>query len=341
MPENGLLQQAISAAHAGRELKAREIFWRVVEAEPQNELAWMWLAGLLDEVDERIEACSVVLQINPANQHAQKYLSQLHAEKQQDLEKQKWRQAELLEQAQELVAASQREAALAFIRDSLRELINSAEAWRLLAELTPNLEEQTRALEKVLELSPEDPQAQKELRRLHHFQNNPLDLARMYEEEGQLEKAISTYKRSALRAKNDRQWDAIYWNVTRLENLKREKIVYISPRFSIARLTLGPPILYVMLMFLQVGVNPFANPEPALWLGAFWALIGGFLIALASVPSRHPLWLLLFDDPGSGGSPGARFATAAAGWMLVLLPHTMLFWVAKNRLIDWIISSLH
>jgi hypothetical protein len=195
-------------------------------------------------------------------------------------------------------------------------------------------------LEKVLELAPGDIQAQQELRRLHHFQNNLLDLARMYEEEGQFDKAVSTYNRAAMQAKTDRQWDDIYWNVTRLENLKREKIVYISPRLSIARLTIGPSILYVMLMFIQVGVNPLAHPEPFLWLGAFWALLGGFLIAVATVPSRHRLWLLLFDDAGSGGSPAARFMMAAAGWTLVILPHFMLIWNAYNRMISWILAGI-
>jgi tetratricopeptide (TPR) repeat protein len=198
MPEKGLLQQAIAAARAGRELTAREMFWRVVEAEPQNELAWMWLAGLSDKVEERIEACHAVLEINPANSHARKYLYQLQKEKQQEIEKEKWRQAELLEQAQELLAANQRDEALTFLRSSLRELAKSAEAWRLLADLTPNLDEQTRALEKVLVLVPNDPQAQQELRRLHHFQNNLFDLAKMYEEEGQFDKAISTYNRKKL-----------------------------------------------------------------------------------------------------------------------------------------------
>jgi len=289
---------------------------------------------LLDNVDERIEACNTVLGINPANSHARKYLDKLREEKQSEIEKEKWRQDELLEQVQGLVAANKRDEALTFLHSALRELVNCAEAWRLLADLTPNMDEQTRALEKVLTLAPQDAQAQQELRRLHHFQNNLLDLAKMYEEEGQFDKAVSTYNRAAMQAKTDRQWDAIYWNVTRLENLKREKIVYISPRFSIARLTIGPSILYVMLMFIQVGINPLAHPEPFLWLGAFWALLGGFLIAIATVPSRHRLWLLLFKDVGSGGSPAARFATAAAGWTLVIIPHFMLILDAYFRLLS-------
>ena len=334
MPEDNLLQQAIAAARAGRELTARDMFLRLVEAEPQNELAWIWLAGLLDELDERIYACNRVLEIDPANSSARKYLAQLLMEKQREIEQENQRRDGLLQQARDLVAANKRDEALAFLRSVIKELAQSAEAWRLLAEVTPNLDEQTRALEKVLSLSPEDVQAQQKLRRLHHFQNNLFDLAKMYEELGQFDQAIATYQRAAFQTKDKWEWNTIYWSINRLENLQREKIVYISPRLSIARLTIGPSLLYVMLMFIQVGVNPLAHPEPFLWLGAFWALLGGFLIALATVRSRHRLWLLLFDDAGSGGSPAARFAMAAAGWTLIILPHMMLILDAYTRIIS-------
>jgi hypothetical protein len=51
------LQRAITTARAGRELMAREMFLEIVKSEPHNELAWLWLVGLLDERDERIYAC--------------------------------------------------------------------------------------------------------------------------------------------------------------------------------------------------------------------------------------------------------------------------------------------
>jgi Tfp pilus assembly protein PilF len=57
MQQDNRLQQAISAARAGRELTARDMFLDIVRDQPQNELAWMWLAGLLDDLDECIHAC--------------------------------------------------------------------------------------------------------------------------------------------------------------------------------------------------------------------------------------------------------------------------------------------
>jgi len=43
----GLLQQGIRAARQGRRVEARELLLRVVQGEPENELAWIWLTGML------------------------------------------------------------------------------------------------------------------------------------------------------------------------------------------------------------------------------------------------------------------------------------------------------
>jgi tetratricopeptide (TPR) repeat protein len=72
-----LLHQAVGLARAGKNDVARDIFLRVVEDDPYNELAWMWLAGLVDTLEDKIVACENVLTINPKNEKAQKYLESL------------------------------------------------------------------------------------------------------------------------------------------------------------------------------------------------------------------------------------------------------------------------
>ena len=96
MREDQLLQQAISAARAGRELTARDLFLDIVKADPRNETAWMWLTGLLDNREDCILACERVLEINPANDHARRYLSKLLGEKQKELDSERLRLAEQL-----------------------------------------------------------------------------------------------------------------------------------------------------------------------------------------------------------------------------------------------------
>lgn len=82
MQEDHLLQKAISAARAGHELTARDIFLGIVEIDPRKEIAWMWLTGLLDDLDDCIYACEMVLDINPGNVNARQYLDQLLVKKQ-------------------------------------------------------------------------------------------------------------------------------------------------------------------------------------------------------------------------------------------------------------------
>jgi tetratricopeptide (TPR) repeat protein len=334
MPDENLLQQAIAAARAGRELSARELFLRIVQAEPQNEVAWMWLTGLLDNIDERVYACQKVLDINPGNVRARQYLSGLLVEQQKALDEKKASTEAQLAQAQVFVETNKQDEALSLLQELTADDESSAEALNLLAELTPDLEERARIYEKALALTPQDARTRKELQQLRYFLKNPFELATMYEEQGDFEKALAIYRRAALKTESNPQWDAIYHKITRLENLKQEKIARVSPTISIARLTAGPPLLYLSLMFIQVGINPLADPQPLLWLGFLWVLVGGFFVALTSVRSRHRVWSLIFGDVNSAGTPKSRLVLSAAGWALILLPHLLLVAEAVYRLLN-------
>ena len=330
--EDELLQQAITAVRAGHELTARDIFLEIVEVDPRNETAWMWLTGLLDELDDCIYACEQVLQINPQNANVNQYLEQLLEQRKKRQEEQKLRIDDQVRQARELVKTKKHDQALGLVRLLVKTGEVNADAWHLLSKLTPDMDERLHALEKLLELMPENVQSRREYERLRHFRDNPLELAALYEEQGNIEKAIEAYGVAALKAKSKSEQNNIYWKTVRLENLRQEKIAHVSPTISIARLTAGPPLLYFMLLFIHVGLNPIANPELLLWFGFFWVLLGGFMIALASVRSHSRLWSFLFKDVGSGGSPAARFSMAAAGWILVILPFVLLFYAAFIRM---------
>jgi tetratricopeptide (TPR) repeat protein len=335
MREDTLLQQAMSAVRAGHELTARDIFLEVIEINPRNETAWMWLTGLLDDLDDCIYACQQVLEINPNNVHVNQYLDQLLVDKKKQQDTQRLFVEEQVRQARELVKTKKRGEALDLVRSLAQAGEVNADMWRLLAELTPDMDERLHALEKLLALTPGDAQARQEFERLQHFHDNPLDLAAMYEEQGNIEKAIETYGIAALKSTSKNEQARIYWKTVQLENMRHEKIAHISPTVSIARLTAGPPLLYFMLLLLHVGFNLFAYSDPLLWFGFFWVLLGGFMIALASVRSHHRLWSLIFKDGGSSGTPTSRLFMSAAGWILVALPFMLLFLMAYNRLYNY------
>lgn len=77
MNTSALLRQAMQLAREGRRGEARDIFLRIVEDDPRNEIAWMWLAGLVDSLEDRMTACENVLAINPSNEKASAYLGKL------------------------------------------------------------------------------------------------------------------------------------------------------------------------------------------------------------------------------------------------------------------------
>jgi tetratricopeptide (TPR) repeat protein len=81
MSSSDLLRQAVDTARAGRRVEARTMLMELVEHDPHNEMAWMWLSGLMDDLGDRIIACENVLTINPANDKVRAYLADLHRQR--------------------------------------------------------------------------------------------------------------------------------------------------------------------------------------------------------------------------------------------------------------------
>jgi len=77
------LRQAVALARAGRKVEARDILLDLVDEDPHNEMAWIWLSGLVDTLDDKIIACENILTINPTNDRVRAYLSQLLEEQNQ------------------------------------------------------------------------------------------------------------------------------------------------------------------------------------------------------------------------------------------------------------------
>ncbi len=72
-----LLKTGIEAAQSGNKIIARHILEQVVSKDPGNEMGWLWLASVVDTVDERRESLEQVLSINPNNERARQAISKL------------------------------------------------------------------------------------------------------------------------------------------------------------------------------------------------------------------------------------------------------------------------
>ncbi len=317
---NDLLQEAIRAVRSGRELTARNLFRDVIRLEPRSKLAWLWLIGLLDDLGEQIEACRRVLEIDPEESRVRRRLDELLAR----------RGEQVRSRARDLHAQGETERALLLLRRELQDNDRESSSWMLVAELSHDVDEQVRAYEQIVSLDPSNTAARKTLEKIRFRQKNPFDLPSLLEEQGKIDEAILEYQRAAARARTSQEWDHIYRNITRLEDLRNEGIVHVPPSVSIARLTAGPPLLYLLSLLIHVGLNPF-SANFVFWIGLAWTLLGGFLIALGTVRSRHRLWILL-GDPAAAGKPLSRFALRTSGWILVLLSFALLTLDALQRL---------
>ncbi len=71
------LHEGIAAAKAGQREQARDLLMRVVEQDAENVTAWLWLSGLVDDMDERQGCLENVLSLDPSNDAARRGLARL------------------------------------------------------------------------------------------------------------------------------------------------------------------------------------------------------------------------------------------------------------------------
>src|SRR5262245_17126353 len=73
--KKALLQAGISAARAGDRVQARLSLLEIIDLDPTNEQAWLWLASVSTTYREVRHCLQKVLEINPSNQRAASWLS--------------------------------------------------------------------------------------------------------------------------------------------------------------------------------------------------------------------------------------------------------------------------
>jgi len=332
MPTQEILQHAIAMARAGHKVEARDLLLEVVEGDPQCEIAWIWLSGLVDLLEDKIIACENVLVINPSNDKVRAYLLELKRQEVLLIEKGISEEAlRLLNQAKSCLEQNDKGSALCFATQAVEKNRNLEGAWLLIGRASPDVHQQVMAFENALRLNPRRSETASALEDARIRRDDPLNFVVQLERSGKIDEAIAMYNELAAKTKDLQKFDHIYLQIARLERLKRENVQYVAPRSSIWRLTFTWPLLYFFLVLVQVGLNPFAHPAIFLWLGLPWVFAGSFLLSLSEVRSRHTIWNKVFSERGEG-SGFARVVTAIAGWTMVILPHIILLLDSINRL---------
>jgi hypothetical protein len=77
-----LLRRGIAAAKEGQRDRARDLLMRVVEQDEENISAWMWLSGVVDDLEDREICMENVLTLDPDNEVARRGLAWVRTERQ-------------------------------------------------------------------------------------------------------------------------------------------------------------------------------------------------------------------------------------------------------------------
>lgn len=323
MASEQLLQQAIAAYRVGHRGKARALLLAYVETDQQNELAWLLLSNLVNDLDDRIISLENALTINPHNTKAATQLWKLKRKRSQDPVKRVNDYQRRLEDAIEAKAKGQGLVAYSILRQLVHEDDRNEQAWLLLSELSPDTESEITALQNLLLLNPAHTAAKVRLDKLQRFRNDPLALGKLYEDWGEEEKARDLYVRVAFESSSmAERWEA----ERRMKNSAMREYApgmrLVSPRVTLMRMTAGPIALYCALAFIHGGLNPL-KISPLFWLGSLSVILGSLLVVVASTPNTRIIWQQVwakFSDRTDAPQEGLQ----TLGVLLWMLPNCLI-----------------
>lgn len=297
--------------------------------QPDNETAWLLLADLTPDRSEKVAALTRAIALNPQNGRARARLNQLRGEEPptppSDTETQ-----QTLRQARRLWKRGQTAEATGLLRQLVEIHWQEETAWLWLSELEPDIADCAAALEHALSLNPTNRRARRRLETLQKALGDPIRLGRLYEQRGDLARAEAAYI-EALWHITDPARRAQVTSSLETVRIRKERPGYrrISAQFSVARLSLGPPLLYITLVLLHSGLRLNTISLP-LAIGVAAVLLGSYLVALTQTEGVDNRWSASAWD-GGGADPLQRAGPALLGLLLYLAPFGWLFYEAFNR----------
>ena len=332
-----VIKEAVAAATAGQRLRARELLLELVETEPGNELAWLWLSRFLPTLREQIAALETVLRLNPTHQKAQQRLHQLKTHQTALQAEQQTRLTDYLQTARQFLAQGEKEQARHLLLKLVEEDEKNETAWWLLSESMDGVDDQVVALENVLVLNPRHPQAKTRLEEKLRLQQDALLLGLYYERQKVWAKAANAYARAAATTAIPAiRREATFRQTAAELELSHPGILTSRSTATWLRLSMGPPMLYGLLIFIHAGLRPLNIPIPACF-GLLGVLFGSLLIVGVQTTPIHALWNKLFGPVGLS-RPYARFLLWLGGIMLTITPFVVLFAAAIWRLWEFLTS---
>ncbi|MDK1081322.1 MAG: hypothetical protein QGD88_07565 [Anaerolineae bacterium] len=155
MNSTTLLRGAIRTARSGKREVARALFKNIVQLDPENEVAWMWLSGLYDSLDDKIYTSEKVLSTNPSNRKTRIYLDKLYLEK-KSINTDNSILNDNFQKVRNYAEAGRNGDALGLLNNILEIEKNHKSAWILFADLSPKISDKVNGYEAALNLDPSD-----------------------------------------------------------------------------------------------------------------------------------------------------------------------------------------
>jgi tetratricopeptide (TPR) repeat protein len=323
MDTTNLLREGIAAVKAGQRQYARELFLELVELDPTNDLAWMWLSGLLDSREEQIKALENSLAISKGGPELEKGLHHLgHPEIGPELAR--------FRSAVKLIEAGNRSRGRTILEQIIAENKDNERAWMAMSGLSEDDEEQVTALENVIRINPNNFKARERLTTVQHkLYQHYLQLGRVYQRRGELKQAIGAYQSAerfastgSFRAAAQQRWQMI-------QSVGQDRRMKTShSTVTLVRMAIGPPLIFVILVFIQSGLNTGQMLTFIFCLSGLAVTLGSLLAVASTYTPYHPLWIRIWGEKGLTDNR-KRILLRNLGILIMLVPF-----------IAWLLSAI-
>ncbi len=186
------LREAITAVQAGNRAQARALLLALLEQEPHNEMAWLWLSDVLEEPKERIVALENALAINPQRVQTRRRLAQVRqlAISADGLQP----ETTVGEAARKTRTQDARQARYLALTQQVKQAPEDAAAWFALSQIVDSVEDQIIFLEEAVAQNPNHRAAQIRLTQLQLARQDEIALGKAYEAHNKLTQAAHVYR---------------------------------------------------------------------------------------------------------------------------------------------------
>lgn len=175
---NSAITRGAALAKEENRPAAADCFREATDYEPENEMAWLWLASVTDEIEDKLAYLQRVLRLNPGNEKA---AAMFEAAKRQMARN-------LLKKGSIAAVSGDRATAKQILNDIMEFDAAFEEVWLLKAFLSESVEEKAECFSRALEINPNNVQAASGLASLQAMNDQTND----FEEESASEEPEQT-----------------------------------------------------------------------------------------------------------------------------------------------------